>query len=242
LSNLDLARGVTEAERLLYRMRSFHRERVEAIQQDQSHVRLTDPTRLIVHLMPEEAEGGPKPLAAADLKREAQSIRPLGERGGGYSDGQFNADGYLLYNGRDAVRYYSQLYRSGIYEGVMAEAVFQHQERAKILRENLCEEAILGAMSGYLPFAKALGLEPPFWMFAALIGCEGAKLWLNRAWEELSQHAIDRAVVFLPEAKIDSFDTDPMKHLRPMIDVLWNAVGLERSLNYDEQGNRTVRR
>jgi len=39
-----------------------------------------------------------------------------------------------------------------------------------------------------------------------------------------------------------SCDIDPVTHLRPMIDVLWNAVGLERSLNYDEQGNRTVRR
>lgn len=242
MNNVDLSSVLTEAELLLHRMKRFQSERIEAIQKDQSHVRLNDPTRLVVHLLPEEAMRGPKSLAAADLKRAAQSIRPLGERSGGYSDSRFNADGYLLYSGRDAVRYYSQLYRSGVYEGVMGEVVFQHQERAKILRENWCEEALLGAMSGYLPFAKTLGLEPPFWMFAALVGCEGARLWLNRAWEELSQHAIDQAVVFLPEAKIEAFDTDPVKHLRPMLDVLWNAAGLERSFNYDEQGNRNPRR
>ncbi len=241
MNGLGSSGVLSEAELTVHRMRQFHKERVEAIHKDESQVRLNDPSRLVVHLIPEEAVRSPKSLAAAQLKGAAQSIRPLGERSSGYSEGRFNADGYLLYSGRDAVRYYSQLYRSGVYEGVMAEAVFQ-QERAKILRENWCEESLLGAMGGYLPFAKALGLEPPFWMFAALVGCEGARLWLNRAWEELSEYAVDRQVVFLPETKIDAFDTDPVMHLRQMIDVLWNSAGLERSFNYDEQGNRTPRR
>ena len=95
------------------------------------------------------------------------------------------------------------------------------------------EEALLGAMGDYLPFAKTLALEPPLWMFAALVGCEGARLLINRTWEELSQHSIERPIVWLPETKIDAFDTDPVKHLRPMLDVLWNAAGLERSFSYD---------
>jgi hypothetical protein len=231
----------TEAERILHRMRSFHRERVEAIHKDQSHVRLNDPSRLIVHVMPEEAMRASKSLSAADLKRASQSIRPLTERNGGYYESRFNADGFLLYNGRNAVRYYSQLYRNGVYEGVMTEAVFQHQDRAKVLRENWCEEAILGGMGGYLPFAKTLGLEPPFWMFAALAGCEGARIYVNRSWEELSPHAIDRSIVWLPELRTDAFDADPEKQLRPMCDVLWNAVGMERSFNFDDQGNRKPR-
>jgi len=241
MTNMDLTCTLTHAERVLLRMRSLHRERVEAIHKDESHVRLNDPSRLIVHLIPEEALRAPKSLSAADLKRAAQSIRPLGERNGGSSDSRFNADGFLVYNGRDAVRYYSQLYRSGMYEGVMAEAVFEHEERARILRENWCEEALLGAMGGYLAFAKALALEPPFWMFAALVGCEGARICLDRRWGDLAKDAIDRSIVWLPEVQIDAIDTDPDKHLRPTLDVLWNAAGLERSFNYDDQGNRKPR-
>jgi hypothetical protein len=240
MATIDPTIGMTESERTLYRMRSFHKERVEAIHKDQAHVRLNDPTQLIVHLIPEEAVRAPKSLSAAELKKAAQPIRTLGDRNGGYSDSRFNADGFLLYNGREAVRYYSQLYRNGVYEGVMAEAVFQHQNQTRILRENWCEEAILGAMVGYLPFAKTLALDPPFWMFAALVGCEGARICLNRSWGDLSQHAIDRSIVWLPESKIDGFDTDPVQ-LRPMLDVLWNAAGLERSFNYDEQGERKPR-
>jgi len=233
---------MTEAERIFHRMRNFHKERVEAIHKDQSHVRLNDPTRLIVHLMPEDSLRAPKSLSAADLKRAAQSIRPLTERDGGYNESRFNADGFLLCNGRDAVRHYSQLYRSGVYEGVMAETVFEQQSGAKILRENWCEEALLGAMGGYLPFAKTLALEPPFWMFAALTGCEGARICVNRSWEQLTEHAIDRQIVWLPESKIEGFDTPPVKHLRPMLHVLWNAAGRERSFSYDEQGQRKPRR
>jgi hypothetical protein len=234
---------LSEPERVLWRLRSLHRERVEAIGKDELHVPLKDTTRLIIHLRPEDAVGAPRSFPAAQLKKASSSIRPLGERNGySYGESRFNADGFLLYDGREAARSYSQLYRSGVYEGVMAEAAFDHRGGVKILRENWCEEALLAALGGYLPFARALGLEPPFWMFAALAGCEGARVCINRQWEELCQHAIDRSIVWLPETKIDAFDTDPAKHLRPVMDVLWNAAGLERSFSYDEQGERKPRR
>lgn len=243
MNDIETILGLTEAERHLYRMRGFHRERVEAIHKDQSHVRLNDPARLVVHLIPQDSLRAPKSLSASDLKRSAQSIRPLGVRnGGGYLDTRFNADGVLVYSGRDAVRAYSQLFRNGLYEGVMAGAVFQTKERAKVFRDADCEEALLGALADYLPFAKTLELQLPFWMFAALVGCEGAGICVNRSWGDLSEDAIDRNTVWLPETQIDAFDTDPVKQLRPMIDVLWNAAGLERSFNYNEQGDRKPRR
>lgn len=234
--------GLTVAEVNLLRLRSLHQERVEAIHKDEFHVKLKDPTRLVVHLLPEGSVRAPKTFSAVQLKQAAQTIRLLGDKNSfSYGESRFNADGFLLHDGREAGRSYSQLYRNGQYEGVMAEAVYQHQGGAKILRENWCEEALLGALGGYLPFAKSLGLEPPFWMFAALVGCEGARVWLNRSLEDLGRHAIDRTIVWLPESRIDTFDTDPVPHLRSMLDVLWNAAGLERSFNYDEQGNRKPR-
>lgn len=243
MNGIDPFLGMTETERLLHRLRTFHRERVQAIHKQESHVKLKDPACLIVHLLPEGLVHAPKEFSAGQLKQASQSIRPLGDRNGhSYSERRFNADGFLLYDGREDVWSYSQLYRTGVYEGVMADAVFDHQGRAKILRENWCEETLLAALGDYLPFTKALGLEPPFWMFAALVGCDGARVCLDRSWFDLSKHAIDRQVVWLPETRIDAFDTDPVKHLRPMIDVLWNAAGLERSFSYDEEGNRKPRR
>jgi hypothetical protein len=242
LNTIDPTIGMTDSERNLFRLRSLHRERVEAIHKNECHVKLKDSTRLIVHLMPEGACLAPKSFTAAQLKQVSTSIRLLGERhGSSYSNSRFNADGLLLLDGYESIRSYSQLHRNGCYEGVMADAVFTDKGQTKILRENWCEEALLAALAGYLPFAKALGLEPPFWMFAALSGCEGARIWLNRSWQELAEHAIDRSIDWLPEKKLDAFDADPVQHLRPMIDVLWNTAGLERSFNYDDQGNRKPR-
>jgi hypothetical protein len=235
---------LNDAEVTLHRMRTFHRDRVETIRKDESHVRLTDAARLILHLIPEEAVRAPKSFSAIDLKRASQSFRVLGDRDGyNYRNSRFNADGFLLFDGSDASRCYSQLYRNGVYEGVMAGAVYKHREQASILRENSCEEAMLSAVGGYLAFAKAVSVEPPLWLFSALVGCEGARLYVNRSWEELSEHSsIDRNLIWFPEVKIEALDIEPAKHLRPLLDVLWNAVGLERSYSYDEEGNRKPRR
>jgi hypothetical protein len=169
LNGTDLTIGMNDAERSLFRLRALHRERVEVIHKNEGHVRLSDLTHLIVHLLPEAAVREPKAFSAGDLKRAAKSIRLLGERNG-YRQSRFNVDGFLLFDGDELVRSYTQLYRNGNYEGVMAEAVYDNQRGAKILRENWCEEAILGAMGGYLVFANTLGPAPPCWMFAALAG------------------------------------------------------------------------
>ena len=103
LGNATTIGWLDPAEIILHRMRSFHRERVLAIQKDESHVRLADPSRLILHLIPEEAVHVPKTLAAADLKRASQSFRVLVDSGP-YGNERFNVDGFLLYDGKDAVR------------------------------------------------------------------------------------------------------------------------------------------
>lgn len=238
MTSFELTIGMTESERVLFRLQTLHHDRVEAIQKDKAVVPLCDPGRLVVHLMPEQAVDATNDHSAAEVKRAAQNIRPLGAGNGRYSDSRYNADGVLFFSGRE----YSQLYRSGVYEGVMADAVFQQNEQAKTLRENWCEDAMLGALVGYLTFAKNLGLQPPFWMFAAMVGCEGARICLDRDWGDLSKGAIDRSLVWLPYLKVEAFEVDADKLLRPIFDVLWNSAGLERSFNYDELGNRRARR
>ena len=61
--------GMTDAERRLYRIRRFHQERVEAIRKDESHVRLSGPGRLIIHLVPEGAFYSPSSFKAVELQR-----------------------------------------------------------------------------------------------------------------------------------------------------------------------------
>jgi hypothetical protein len=44
-------------------------------------------------------------------------------------------------------------------------------------------------------------------------------------------------VLPLPEVLVENYGADVPTVLRPMFDALWQACGLEQSLNYNAQGN-----
>lgn len=232
---------MTRAEWTSLQSKELHRERVEIVRSDANHFQLADNTRIVIHIIPQVAFIE-KTVSAKELKDASDSFIPLGGHSTSYRDGRYNVEGYLLFQGETAVRNYSQLYRNGMYEGVMTEAVYDSGNGNKLLREHWCEEAILNALTGYLPFAKKLGFNPPFLYLASLLGCQDAKIIVNDHWGDESSSAIDREVVHFPETRIDSFDIDPVQHLRSTIDVLWNCAGRERSPNYDSQGNRKPKR
>lgn len=80
-----VAGWLNEAELVHHRMRSLHRERVETIQKDKFHVRLSDPTRLMLHLIPEDAVRAQNSLTAPDsswaaLASASWSLAPRSKR------------------------------------------------------------------------------------------------------------------------------------------------------------------
>ncbi len=227
--------GFLSAEELVhYRMISYHRQRVEAIIGGDSPFRLKPGGRLIVHLIPAETVRTRKRFTASDLKVHGKDLRPLGEQSGRH---RFNEDGYLAYDGEGEVGAYSQLHRDGRLEAVTTDATYeQHGTRA--LRDGFCERAIFEAVGEHLRFCKGIGIAAPVWSFVALSGCHGVR---GRTWHGPGEEAIQRPVVYLPEFEVESLDIEPVTHLRPLFDCLANAVGLERSLNYDERGSRTER-
>ena len=56
----------------------------------------------------------------------------------------------------------------------------------------------------------------------------------------LEQGLVDD-VVMLPEVVVEDSGEEPYGVLRPAFDMVWNAFGLARSLNYDEDGSRVRR-
>lgn len=233
---------LSEEELLRDRLITFHRERVELIRADKVQPTLTNASRLIVHLIPKQAIVSRKEFAASDLKKAASNMKSLGMSMHTYGHSRFNADGELFSNGEKTARSYAQLYRNGIYEGVMCDAVYLQNEHTKVLRDDWCEEAMLTALSGYLKFVKAIGMGVPIWIIASLCGCSGAKLCRDRNWASHTENGIDRDIVWLPETIVESFDAEPELLLRPVFDVIFNSAGLERSFHYDEHGKRQVTR
>jgi hypothetical protein len=81
-----------------------------------------------------------------------------------------------------------------------------------------------------------LGVEPPIFIFLTLIGVKGYSMSFNRDGRD-EVHKIDRDILLLPEAIIEGYDFVAEDVLRLCFDSIWNACGLPRSLNYDEDGN-----
>lgn len=49
-------------------------------------------------------------------------------------------------------------------------------------------------------------------------------------------YPIDKNILQLPEVYIEDFSNDIATSLKPLFDMIWNACGYERSVNYDEKG------
>jgi len=89
-----------------------------------------------------------------------------------------------------------------------------------------------------VPELQRLELGPPVAFAYSILKAKSGELGINRMWGLVDAEAgtFDRDVVPLPDVVLQEF---PQAHvaLRPMFDLVWQASGIPKSWNYDEQGN-----
>lgn len=240
---MEAASWLSRDEVVFGRLQAFHRERVETLAANPNPLSAEHKGILIVHLVPQKCVEARVRIDAAKLNEHSGRLAPLGELG---SRVRFNVDGLLKYDHHEKCRAYCQLYRDGRIESVMSDAAYavnpHHPEGRQALRDIICERAVRDLLRSYPTFAQGLGLEPPIWMFSALIDCRGVRILANRDWSDLSEHSIDRSPAYLPEVEIGTLDVEIDSLLRPWCDSLWQASGVERSFNFDDQGKWRQRR
>lgn len=223
-------------EIIFQRMKNFHLQRVSAVASGDVPLQQRDGGILVLHLIPESCVFSHGSMDGAALKEHGCRIRPLGNHGGNI---RFNVDGFLNQSGYQEVLAYSQLFRDGRLESAMSDVgypVNQHVENSPhAIRHGLVEHSVFGVVGDYLQFCKAVEFEPSVWLFSALVDCQGFRMATGR-FRDLSG-SVDRSPAILPEFEIADFETAPQHLLHPWCDYLWQATGLERSLNYDDEGN-----
>jgi hypothetical protein len=145
-----------------------------------------------------------------------------------------------------------QLFRDGRLEAVMSEVAYQinrqqfepdqkSANQPRYLRTAVCERAVIKLVKDYVSFCAGIGLHAPITIYSALVGCKGV-MFYSEWGHRNSLGGIDRTPAFLPEVEIASLNTDLMQLLQPWCDTLWQACGLEKSLNFDEAGKWRERR
>ncbi|HVX15920.1 MAG TPA: hypothetical protein VHC22_32350 [Pirellulales bacterium] len=222
---------LSREELVFFRMRQFHQERVKAFAAEK---RLGEEPNgvLMLHLIPQETVERRIQLPAADLNKHAATLPGLG---GSSLACCFNVDGLCFYQERKPAKSYSQLFRDGRIEAACADIYFRQYD-VSVVRDAQCERAFFDFIPSYLKLCQALALNVPIWAFVALVGCDGARFRTNPHFPDFSPGGVDRSIAFLPELKIEGFDIEPQTSLRPLCDFLWQAGGIERSLNFDAEG------
>lgn len=193
------------------------------------------PSLVVLHLAPLQSftNSRPEVMKATTILRQ---FTPLGYR---ENDGTSrpNLDGRVNYAGRTGDRpaeywSYTQIFRNGCVEAVRAlpsRRVEEHQFDAI----HPLEGNLRVAIPRYLESLRSLGFSSPIYLFLSLRRVMGKHLTYDR---RQSEETFDSEHVTLPEIEIESLDTPVDDVLRPVLDVLWNAVGHDTCPRYDEQG------
>jgi len=129
---------------------------------------------------------------------------------------------------------YVQIFRTGKIEAVTSRLV---RDNVIIIRR--FEERLMKATQNYLTLLKELGVTAPLMLHITLLGVRGVTLKtdVHAADAKAEISPIEGDDLLLPGLLIQSFDERPEEILHSSFDIVWNAGGFERSLNYDEDGN-----
>ncbi len=233
----ELRFSLSREDVVFMELKNFHLRRVNAIVSGEAPLRKREGGILVLHLVPETSIFSQKLLDGQILKEHGKSIRTLGSHA---SYSRFNVDGFLHHSGETEINAYCQLFRDGRLESVTSNIGYrinQSENSRFALRCSLLEKGVFAVVDDYLKFCRALDIPHPVWLFSALVECQGFGIQTNRMFHEFSMNTVDRSPAIIPEIRITSFDVDSKKILRPWCDTLWQASGLEKSANYDQDGN-----
>ena len=219
-------------------IRNWRSRRIADILAQQAPIVLPKQAMLVLHAVPYQSISSPLALTASELKAKPTAFAPLGVSGW---NNRINLDGYLTFG---ANRYqtdsqtphtsYCQVFRSGAVETVYAEIVRKPYDKP-VIASQWYEMAVLESVANYLDALGSLGINYPISIMVSLLNAKGAYMGLDRSLDSESD-MIDRDVILFPEVLIEEPPQNLPSTLRPLFDSVWNACGLTRSLNYDQNG------
>jgi len=223
------------AGRNIERIRRFRENRISNIFANDMPMPFRESTKIVLHLIPLVAFDPAQRYAVEEIASHHSKLKPMSCSGWNY---RYNLDGFLTYAQDKERKTYSyvQVFRNGIVEAIEGLLLSPWAEELSI-PSIAFEEELIKSIPDYLSVLKTLNIGLPIFIFLTLVGVKGYTMGFNgrRYWFR-EKHAIDRDVLFLPEVVIEKYEVKMEDALRPVFDSVWNACGLPRSLNYNDNG------
>jgi hypothetical protein len=229
----DLRKAFLASESTATRIRNFRNDRVGHIVESDTPIQLLDGPVLILHLIPTDAfEAGQRHVLK---KSTCLNVTTFGEG----DCGCFNFDGYIITEIRDtqySAGTYTQIYHNGVVEAVDKYMLGAHSDE-KSIEPYALEEEIIKKTYHYLGFLREIGVVCPIWLCLSIVGVKGYWFYFNHLSSRLKSPSGCNEIV-IPEVQIEDYGVPVETTLKVVFDQLWNAFGHERSMSYDENGER----
>lgn len=217
---------------------NFRAERLAKIVAGETPVPLKQGLKMVVHVLPLSSFTSGKAVPAERFSENPHHMGPPDAAG---SSWQLGLDGMTVYEvgGDEPSRTYSQFFREGRAEFVRTfEARGGGEERylPSTYYENLCIKSVRAAVQRLNEF----DLGAPLYIGLSLINAKGYRLGVSQMVAFMNDRELrpfDRQHMLFPMIEVQDVALDASKFLRPAFDLVWNAGGMPKSLNYDDDGN-----
>jgi hypothetical protein len=229
----EIRAAITLSESLTDKIKRFRDDRVAKIIADEVPLSLNPGAKIILHMIPLVSFSQGFKIDITGLDEQVGMLRPPGAAGW---NSRFNIDGFVTFSGYTGVGdlsvSYCQVFRTGQIEAVYADFVRDIKGKPYIASVAY-EKYILESVKQYLQFLQSINIACPIVISISIIGAKGAHMYVSpRYFSGDADFPIDREHFLLPDAIIDDYNSDISELLRPIFDVVWNACGYPRSINY----------
>lgn len=240
----ELRQIFTLSDGIEKRMQDFRTERLLTIQTGGTMLPLTSESLIVIHLLP-LSSFSTKTILSRDillgLERETDLTRPM--HASSWHAPRINLEGMFSFAGKtgESLHSYVQLFRNGAVE-LLESSILDRGDSTKI-HYVLYELEIVEGIKRALAIQQKVEISMPVFLCVSLLNVRGLSMSnSNRDRFEDDEHAIQQKDLILQPVLYEDNGQDVGKTLQPVFDLVWNACGLPKSKNYDEDGNFTVRR
>lgn len=224
------------SETIPERIRQFRRDRANKLQnRDELPLQLYERSLLAIHVIPLAGFGVGGSETVSNKAMHRSMLQPPGATGW---NNRINLDGVVTFSGRvgEPSRAYTQLFRNGVVEAV-ASIGYQNDKGKTYIHGSSVERYLLEGLHSYLDFYAKEDIPGPYYCFITLIDVRGVVMALDNFRFALDGPLVsDRSMLLIPEVVIESSAESVANVLRPKIDLVWNAFGMQRSPNFDDEG------
>lgn len=154
----------------------------------------------------------------------------------------FNFDGLAVHPGgknNDGFYAYTHIFRSGTLEGCRlsgAERQLQQGQPERFVVWSLgLSNFVHSNATNFLNSLQTWGFGGPAFLSVALLNTKGYELGIGDVLRPFSRAAADRDHLIPPPSWIESIGSTPVDTaVRPAMDMLWQAFGLDRCIDFDK--------